>query len=40
MDVLRRLAGANVTTYRTDLNGVVTFYLDGRSVSPQLVGLR
>lgn len=40
MDVLRRLADAHVTTYRTDLSGAVTFYLDGRSVSPQLASLR
>jgi beta-lactamase superfamily II metal-dependent hydrolase len=39
MDVLRRLADANVSTYRTDLSGAVTFYLDGRSVSPQVASL-
>lgn len=33
MDVLRRLADANVNTYRTDLSRAMTFYLDGRSVS-------
>jgi competence protein ComEC len=40
VEVLRRLAGAKVATYRTDLSGAVSFYLDGRSVSPQLACLR
>jgi competence protein ComEC len=35
-EVLARLAGAHVVTYRTDLNGAVTFYLDGKTVSPTL----
>jgi competence protein ComEC len=35
MDVLSRLAQAGVTTYRTDMDGTVTFYLDGKRVSPQ-----
>ena len=35
-DVLARLQAAGVRTYRTDLNGAVTFYLDGHSVSPWL----
>ena len=30
--VLDRLAAANVKTYRTDLNGAVTFYLNGKTV--------
>jgi competence protein ComEC len=38
-EVLERLAEAHVRTYRTDMNGAVTFYLDGRSVSPQLAAL-
>jgi competence protein ComEC len=33
--VLERLAAAQVKTYRTDLNGAVTFYLTGRVVTPQ-----
>jgi competence protein ComEC len=33
-EVLSRLAAANVRTFRTDLNGAVTFYLDGASVTP------
>ena len=36
VEVLRRLADAKAATYRTDMNGAVSFYLDGRSVSPQL----
>ncbi len=33
--VLERLADSGVRTYRTDLDGATTFYLDGRSVIPQ-----
>jgi competence protein ComEC len=32
-DVLRRLQAAGVRVYRTDLDGAVTFYLDGHSVT-------
>jgi competence protein ComEC len=35
-EVLARLAQAHVLTYRTDLNGAVTFYLDGNRVSSNL----
>ena len=35
-EVLARLAEAHVLTYRTDLEGAVTFYLDGKTVSPVL----
>ena len=35
-DVLQRLQNAGVHVYRTDLNGAVTFYLDGHSVTPWL----
>ncbi len=35
-DVLARLQAAGIRTYRTDLNGAVTFYLDGHSVTPSL----
>jgi competence protein ComEC len=35
-DVLARLQDAGARTYRTDVNGAVTFYLDGRSVTPYL----
>jgi competence protein ComEC len=39
-EVLERLAESRVVTYRTDLNGAVTFYLDGRAVSPYLAALQ
>jgi competence protein ComEC len=35
-EVLARLGEANVMTYRTDLDGAVTFYLDGKTVIPGL----
>jgi competence protein ComEC len=35
-DVLKRLADAHVRTYRTDLFGPVTFYLDGKTVTPSV----
>jgi competence protein ComEC len=35
-DVLERLQNSGVHVYRTDLNGAVTFYLDGHSVTPVL----
>jgi competence protein ComEC len=35
-EVLDRLAEAHVLTYRTDMDGAVTFYLDGKTVSSQL----
>ncbi len=34
--VLQRLQSAGVTVYRTDMNGAVTFYLDGHTVTPWL----
>jgi beta-lactamase superfamily II metal-dependent hydrolase len=34
--VLERLQRAGVKTYRTDEEGAVSFYLDGKSVSPQV----
>jgi competence protein ComEC len=39
-EVLNRLQGSNVKTYRTDLNGAVSFYLDGKMVSPHVASLR
>jgi competence protein ComEC len=39
-DVLARLQAAGVRTYRTDVNGAVTFYLDGRSVAPFLPAIQ
>jgi competence protein ComEC len=38
-EVLDRLAEAHVRTFRTDVNGAVTFYLDGKTVSSQLAAL-
>ncbi|HEX3354667.1 MAG TPA: ComEC/Rec2 family competence protein [Terriglobales bacterium] len=38
--VLARLATAHVRTYRTDLDGAVTFYLDGKTVRPSLPEFR
>jgi competence protein ComEC len=40
IEILKRLQDAGTATYRTDLNGAVTFYLDGHTVSPQLACLR
>ena len=37
-DVLQRLQNSGARVYRTDLNGAVTFYLDGHSVTPSLPG--
>ena len=34
-EVLARLEALHVRTYRTDLDGAVTFYLDGKLVSVQ-----
>lgn len=39
MDVLNRLEEAQVLTYRTDSDGAVTFYLNGKTVSSQLAAL-
>ena len=38
-EVLDRLEEAHVRTYRTDMNGAVTFYLDGKTVSSPLAAL-
>ncbi len=35
-EVLSRLEESQVSTYRTDMDGAVTFYLDGKSVIPSL----
>jgi competence protein ComEC len=37
MEVLNRLEQSKVATYRTDLNGAVTFYLDGKGISAPVV---
>jgi competence protein ComEC len=39
-DVLSRLAESKVSTYRTDMDGAVTFYLDGKNVSSPVADLR
>jgi len=39
-ETLARLAAAGTRVYRTDLDGAVTFYLDGRSVNSALTGLQ
>jgi competence protein ComEC len=39
-EVLGRLAEAGARVYRTDLDGAVTFYLDGHSVTPSVAALR
>ncbi len=38
-EVLERLQNSGVRVYRTDVNGAVSFYLDGRSVTPSLAAL-
>jgi beta-lactamase superfamily II metal-dependent hydrolase len=38
--VLERLEQAGVKTFRTDEEGAVSFYLDGRSVIPEVPLLR
>jgi competence protein ComEC len=39
-EVLERLQNSGVRVYRTDVNGAVSFYLDGRSVTPSLAALQ
>ncbi len=39
-DVLGRLSDAGARVYRTDLDGAVTFYLDGHSVTPSVAVLQ
>jgi competence protein ComEC len=40
IETLARLAEAGTRVYRTDLDGAVTFYLDGRSVTPSVAALQ
>jgi competence protein ComEC len=40
METLARLAQAGTRVYRTDLDGAVTFYLDGHSVTPSVAALQ
>jgi len=39
-EVLGRLAGAGARVYRTDIDGAVSFYLDGHSVTPSVAALQ
>jgi competence protein ComEC len=39
-EILGRLADARARVYRTDLDGAVTFYLDGHSVTPSVAALQ
>jgi len=39
-EILGRLANAGARVYRTDLDGAVTFYLDGHSVTPSVAALQ
>jgi competence protein ComEC len=39
-EVLERLQKAGVKTYRTDMTGAVSFYLDGKSVTPDVAPIR
>ena|SRR5215831_11474214 len=39
-ETLARLGDSGVRIYRTDLDGAVTFYLDGHSVTPSPAGLQ
>jgi len=39
LEVLQRLEDLGVATYRTDVNGLVTFYLDGHSASADSAAL-
>jgi competence protein ComEC len=39
-EVLGRLADAGARVYRTDVDGAVTFYLDGHSVTPSVAALQ
>jgi competence protein ComEC len=39
-EILGRLAEAGARVYRTDLDGAVTFYLDGHSVMPSVAALQ
>jgi len=39
-ETLARLAAAGARVYRTDLDGAVSFYLDGRSVTASVAALQ
>ena len=39
-EVPKRLQQAKALTFRTDMDGATSFYLDGKTVTSQLQGLR
>jgi competence protein ComEC len=39
-EVLKRLQQAKALTFRTDMDGATSFYLDGNTVTSRLQGLR
>lgn len=39
-DVLERLQKDGVKTYRTDMTGAISFYLDGKTVTPEVEIIR
>jgi competence protein ComEC len=39
-EVLERLEAAGVKTYRTDMTGAVSFYLDGKTVTPEVATIQ
>ena len=39
LEVLQRLEAVGARTYRTDVNGLVTFYLDGHSATAESAAL-
>ena len=40
METLARLSASGARVYRTDLDGAVTFYLDGHSITPSVAALQ
>jgi competence protein ComEC len=40
LDTLNRLAARGTSVYRTDVDGAVSFYLDGRTVTPSVAALQ
>lgn len=40
IDTLNRLAAGGTNVYRTDVDGAVSFYLDGRTVTPAVAALQ
>jgi competence protein ComEC len=38
-EVLQRLAASGASVYRTDVNGAISFYLDGSSISSPAAAL-